>query len=335
MSTKKVTIVEPKADWKTQFRFYYIGIYARVSTGTPEQLRSLGTQVSAFMALYRHKPRYIIYDVYIDVESGKNCDRPNYKRMLDDARAGRINMIVTKSISRFGRDSLEAISTIRELRELGVNIFFQSENIYSLDHNDELFLTTHAAVAEADNQSRSENIRAGFLSAARAGTSKYYQRKCYGYTHDKDGQLMIDEQEASVVRFIFDAYLEGASINQILVLLKERSILSPTGKPSWCKRTLYELISNEKYTGRIIVGKTVQAYGLGSKRIKNTGQSEQYEMINSHPPIIPDEIYEKAQIEKARRTNLEKTDQGFKRKKSRFKSTFEHSTVNLKSEGDK
>ena len=91
MSTKKVTIVEPKADWKTQFRFYYIGIYARVSTGTPEQLRSLGTQVSAFMDLYRHKPRYIIYDVYIDVESGKNCDRPNYKRMLDDARAGRIS----------------------------------------------------------------------------------------------------------------------------------------------------------------------------------------------------------------------------------------------------
>ena len=334
MSAIKITVVQPKEDWKSLFRPYNIGIYARVSTGTPEQLRSLGTQVSAFMALYRDKPRTFIYDVYIDVVSGKNCDRPNYRRMLDDAKAGRINLIATKSISRFGRDTLEAISTIRELRGLGVNVFFHSENLYSLDHNDELFLTTMAAVAEADNQSRSENIRAGFLSAAQAGTSKYYQRKCYGYTHDKDGQLVIDEQEAAVVRFIFDVYLDGASINQILVLLKERSILSPTGKPSWCKRTLYELISNEKYTGRIIVGKTVLAHGLVSKRIKNIGQSEQYEMLGSHPPIITEEMFEKAQKEKARRTNLEKTDQGLKRKETRYKSTFEHYTVSLKSEDD-
>jgi DNA invertase Pin-like site-specific DNA recombinase len=139
MTNKTVTKGEPKLGLKSLFRHYNIGIYARVSTGSTDQLHSLGTQVSAFMALYRYNPQAYIYDVYIDVLSGSNPDRPNYKRMLDDAKNGHINMVVTKSISRFGRDALETISSIRELKEFGVDVFFHSENVHSADINNNFF----------------------------------------------------------------------------------------------------------------------------------------------------------------------------------------------------
>jgi DNA invertase Pin-like site-specific DNA recombinase len=334
MTNKTVTKVEPKLGLKSLFRHYNIGIYARVSTGSTDQLHSLGTQVSAFMALYRYNPQAYIYDVYIDVLSGSNPDRPNYKRMLDDAKNGHINMVVTKSISRFGRDALETISSIRELKEFGVDVFFHSENVHSADINNSLLLTINSAVAEIENENRSLDIQAGFHASALAGTSKYYHRKCFGYVHDDNGELSINEREAAIVRYIFNTYLEGASVNQIVALLQQRAIASPTGKPTWCKRTVTELLSNEKYTGRIVLGKTVNMRGINSKRVKNIGQSVKFEMENSHPPIISEEVFASVQIEKERTTNLERTSNGVRRKETRYKSTYEHYTLDLRQEDD-
>ena len=184
------------------------------------------------MALYRYNPQAYIYDVYIDVLSGSNPDRPNYKRMLDDAKNGHINMVVTKSISRFGRDALETISSIRELKGFGIDVFFHSENVHSADINNNLLLSINSAIAETENENRSLDIQAGFHASALAGTSRYYQRKCFGYVHDDNGELSINEREAAIVRYIFNTYLEGASVNQIVALLQQRAIASPTGKPT-------------------------------------------------------------------------------------------------------
>lgn len=299
-----------------------VGIYARVSTRSAEQMESLAIQVSELVSRFRDQYQMRIYDVYIDVLSGSHTEsRPSYQRMLDDCRNKKLDLIVCKSISRFGRNTEEMLRTVHELRDLGVNIYFDVENINTSDSSTEFILSVIAGLREAENKSHSDNVRLGLRNRALEGTSKNYSRPCFGYQKNDDGQLEINEEEARTVKIIFDAYLQGASINQIHDLLFQLGILSPSGKESWCKRTIDEILSNEKYVGDVLLMKRVRL-SVGSKRIKNKGEHEQYRIEGNHPPIITREAYNAVQDEKARRTNIEKIDDTTRRKGSRYKSNF-------------
>lgn len=299
-----------------------VGVYARVSTRSPEQINSLSAQVSELVRMFRNVPLHTIYDVYIDVMSGAHTEtRPAYQRMLDDCRNNNLDLIVCKSISRFGRNTEEMLKTVREIKQYGVNVYFQLENMNTSDSTAEHIMTVISAFREEENKSRRENVRRGIIQKAETGTSKYYTKPCYGYRRDENGELAIYEPEAANIRLIFDAYLQGATISQLLQLLEARQIPSPTGREKWCRRSVDQLLDNEKYVGDVLLMKTYTPE-VGVKRRKNRGESYQYKMTDGHPPIIARDAFAAVQEEKRRRTNVEMIENVAKRTGKRYISTF-------------
>ena len=319
VSEKRVTKVIPMP---TMPKFYKnVGVYCRVSTGSQEQLHSLANQISHFTQLIRRRPGWLHYDFYVDVASGAMMEeRGEFLRMLDDCTNKRVDTIITKSVSRFGRNTEEALTALRTLKGSGVEVIFETENIYTSTTNSELMLSIIEAFAQAENESRSSNIQWGIKKRATDGTSGFYRRRCYGYRNNKNGDLEIVPEEAEAVGFIFEAYLNGASLNMIQDELHIHGIPSPIGKNTWCKQSINVLLSNEKYYGDVMLMKTFSIGGVGSKRIRNEGQADKYMALSNHPPIIEKEVLEAVQTEKARRSNVERTEEGTKRKAERYSS---------------
>lgn len=285
---KKVHFIPPIP----QKRDKRIGIYCRVSTNSSEQLQSLAAQVSHLTRRTAATPQWLLSDVYMDISTSKTgSSRKEFNRMLDNCTSHKLDIIFTKSISRFGRDTVETIETLNKLKNAGVRVIFEQEELDTANTDSELMSSIIESFAQAENESRSENIKWGIKQGAASGTSKLYDRKCYGYKHNKDGKLIIDERTAENVKIIFDLYLNGQSVLGIIKELEKRKILSPTGKEKWCKRTIDVMLSNEKYTGDV--------------RLLKSGRSEvHYLASDNNPVIISKEIFETVQIEKARRSNV-------------------------------
>jgi site-specific DNA recombinase len=215
-----------------------VGIYCRVSTNSVDQLKSLTAQVSALTRLTAVNPKWLLVDVYIDIASSKTgSSRKEFSRMLKDCQSHDIEIILTKSISRFGRDTVEILDALNQLRILGVRVIFEQEVLDTADTDNDLMISIIESIAQAENESRSDNIKWGIKQRAVQGTSKLYNRKCYGYYNDEDGNLAIDEKEAKNVCMIFNLYLQGKSVLGIVKELERLGIKSPTGKATWPKRT--------------------------------------------------------------------------------------------------
>ena len=321
MPEKKVRVVYHSPSIPPLYK--QVGIYARVSTRSSEQMNSLAAQVSELVRMFRSDYRVRIYNVYIDIMSGAHTkNRPAYQRMIDDCRNKKLDLIVCKSISRFGRNTEEMLISLREIKACGVNVFFQVENLNTADASSEHILTVIEAFCQAENQARSDNIKISLRNSAATGRSKNYSRPCYGFQKDENGQLIINESEAVNVQLIFDAYLQGATIKQIVELLKKLHVLSPTGKDKWCQKSVDDILSNEKYVGDVILMKTIRVGGPGSKRIKNRGEEARYKATASHQAIITHEQFDAVQKEKERRCNIETNGTEKGRKNTRYKSTF-------------
>ncbi len=190
-----------------------VAIYARVSTNDAEQLKSLVAQVSAFTRLVASTPQWLLVDVYMDVASGKaGSTRKEFAHMIDDCKAHKIEIILTKSVSRFGRDTVDMLENVKVLKEMGVRVIFEKDNLDSTNIDSEFMIPIVESLAQAENESRSSNIKWGIKQKAAAGTSGLYNRKCYGYKHDADGNLIINDAQAKNVRIIFNLYLHGKSI---------------------------------------------------------------------------------------------------------------------------
>ena len=302
---KKVHFIPPIP----QKRDKRIGIYCRVSTNSLEQLQSLAAQVSHLTKITAATPRWLLADVYIDISSSKTgSSRKEFNRMLDDCTSHKLDIIFTKSISRFGRDTVETMEALSKLKSAGVRVIFEQEELDTANTDSDLMISIIESFAQAENESRSENIKWGIKQGAASGTSKLYDRKCYGYKHNEDGKLIIDEETAENVKIIFDLYLRGQSVLGIIKELEKRKIPSPTGKEKWCKRTIDVMLSNEKYTGDV--------------RLLKTGKSEiHYLATDNNPVIISKEVFEAVQIEKARRSNVVKDGNGtVKRKNLKYSS---------------
>lgn len=234
--------------------------------------------------------------------------------MLEDCRGGHIDVIVTKSISRFGRNTSETLKCLRELMSMNVAVMFEEEGIEA-ERGNELILTIISAIAQEENEARSQNTRWGIKMGAADGTSKLYRRKCYGYVENAEGILEIVPDQAETVVLIFDLFLQGYSLDMIRKALHERGIPSPAGRDDWSKRTISAILENEKYCGHVILLKTMRADGPDFTRVKNRGEREKYQLMNHHPAIISDEAFERVQKEKARRSNIEETETGYQRRK--------------------
>jgi site-specific DNA recombinase len=301
---KKISYIPPNPP-KREKR---VGIYCRVSTNSTEQLKSLTAQVSALTRLTAANPKWLLVDVYIDIASSKTgSSRKEFSRMLQECKSHDIEIVLTKSISRFGRDTVEILDALNQLRLLGVRVIFEQEQLDTADTDNDLMISIIESIAQAENESRSDNIKWGIKQRAAQGTSKLYNRKCYGYTNADDGSLIIDESEAKNVRLIFNLYLRGKSIIGIVSELDRLGIKSPTGKATWPKRTIDVMLSNEKYMGNV-------------RLLDNGKHSATYLSEDNNPAIIPKETFQAVQLEKQHRSNVIKGEDGSQRKSTKYSS---------------
>ena len=293
-------------------------IYCRVSTNSDAQIHSLMNQVQYLTGAVADNPDWELVNVYLDIKSGANAEgRTDLGRMLEDARAKKFDLVLIKSCSRFFRNVTQALTILHELNDLGVEIRFDEENLSSDNPNFWLYVTSYESAAEHFNIVRSDSIKWGNRRSAENGTSKLYDRKCYGYTNDDTGHLIINPEEADVVRLIFQLYLDGYSVVKIVKELNARGIPSPTGNETWCKHTIEVMLTNLKYTGNSPVLQTTTS---GYEKKKRVPSPSILIAENNHEPIISKEVFNQVQKEKARRSNIVKDENGSHRSSRKYSS---------------
>ena len=286
----------------------HVVIYARVSSNTMEQLDSLKAQISGLTKFVSGHNNWKLVDIHIDIASAKkDSSRPAFHQMIEECKAGLTDIVVVKSISRLGRDTVEVLDAINTLRESQVRIIFKQEELDTLTVGSSLLISTIEACTQAENETRSDNIKWGIKQRASNGSLGFYRRNCYGYDKDENGDLVINEKQAEVMKLIFDLYLGGKSVLGIVKELKERSIKSPTGKDNWPKRSIEEMLSNEKYIG-------VSVVNVGGE------EGQIYKLNNSHPAIISKEMFDAVQKEKHKRSNVIVDENGTHRSNKKYSS---------------
>lgn len=303
-----------------------VAAYCRVSTDSDEQATSYEAQVEHYTDYIRKNPEWEFAGIFADDGiSGTNTKkREEFNRMIDEAMEGNIDMIVTKSISRFARNTLDCLKYIRQLKEKNIPVYFEKENINTMDAKGEVLLTIMASLAQQESQSLSQNVKLGFQYRYQQGQITVNHNRFLGFTKDEKGQLIVDPDEAVVVRRIFREYLEGASLQQIGRGLEADGILTGAGKTKWRAETLQKILKNEKYIGDALLQKTYTVDFLEKKRVPNNGLVPQYYVENSHEAIIPRDLYMQVQEEMIRRANLHS---GKNRKKRVYSSKYALSSI--------
>lgn len=303
-----------------------VAAYCRVSTDSDEQASSYEVQVEHYTQFIQKNPEWKLAGIFADdgISGCNTKNRSEFNRMIEECMAGRIDMIITKSISRFARNTLDCLKYIRELKEKNIPVFFEKENINTMDSKGEVLLTIMASLAQQESQSLSQNIKLGLQYRYQNGEVQVNHNRFLGYTKDEDGHLIIEPVEAEVVKRIYREYLEGGSLLQIGRGLEADGILTAAGKAKWRPETLRKILQNEKYIGDALLQKTYTVDFLNKKRVQNNGIVPQYYVENSHPPIIPRDLYMRVQEEMVRRANLHS---GEKRKKRVYSSKYALSSI--------
>lgn len=280
-----------------------VAAYARVSTGKDAMLQSLSAQVSYFSAYIQRHPGWTFAGVYADeAVTGTQDDRPEFQRLLRDCREGKIDLIVTKAISRFARNTVTLLKTTRELKELGVGVFFQKEGLYSNRGQGEMILTLLAAVAQEESRAVSENCKWRIRSRFKKGELVNFHFM-YGYRMHR-GKITIAPEEAAVVAWIFDAYLNGLGCEAIAAALRQQDTPTLMGG-AWTANRVMRMLKNEKYAGNALLQKRYVTDHITKKQVRNQGQLPRYYAECTHPGIVTPETFEKAQqlIERNRLKN--------------------------------
>lgn len=268
--------------------------YARVSTDSDKQEISLDNQIFTYENLIKSNREYRFAGVYADQGiTGFSENRPEFQRMLSDARAGKLDMIITKSISRFARNTVTLLKYVRELKDMGVGVLFEENNIYTLSSEGEMMLSVLASFAQEESRSMSENNKWTCRKKFERGELMVNTTRFMGYNKDENGELVINESEAAIVRRIFDMYLSGTGAHTIAKTLNEEGITTITGS-DWHASTIMGMLKNEKYKGDCLLQKY---YTPEHKRVsvKNKGELKQYYVSDNHEAIIAPEDWEHVQ----------------------------------------
>jgi DNA invertase Pin-like site-specific DNA recombinase len=286
-----------------------VAAYCRVSTKYEEQSTSLESQIRYYEEKIQSNPDWEFAGTYAESVSGVNFKkRDEWNRMMADCRKGKIDLIITKSISRFGRNTLPFLRSVNELAEKGITVYFENENIQSSDPEARHIIAILAALAQEESQSKSENIKWGIRRRMEKGKPMLNHIRFLGYTKDDRGELVVVPEEAEIVRLIFELYLQGNGVRKIKRYLEENQIRTVTGKQEWSTSTIDRMLSNEKYVGDALLQKTVTEDFLTGKRSKNAGQQTQYYVENNHDPIIERAVFEKVQRKKSSKSVQQKTN---------------------------
>lgn len=275
-----------------------VAAYARVSNGKEEMLHSLSTQVSYYSSLIQSHIGWQYVGVYADeAKTGTKDSRENFQRLLSDCRTEKIDMVITKSISRFARNTVTLLNTIRELKDIGIDVYFEEQNVHTLSADGELLITLLASYAQEESRSASENQKWRVRKNFREGIP--WNHMLYGYKFENN-QFVIVPEEAKVVKLIYDCYLSGMGIVAIEKELAKRGIYTKQGK-KWGKTHIYKVLSNYNYTGNLLLQRTYRKDFLTKETVMNNGELPKYHVENSHEAIISVETYKAVQAERKRR----------------------------------
>ena len=281
-----------------------VAAYARVSTDNEDQKTSYAAQVDYYTNYIKSRPDWEFAGMYSDegVTGTSMKKREGFTRMVQDALDGKIQLIVTKSVSRFARNTVDSLTTIRKLKEHGVEVYFEKEAIWTFQARGEILLTILSSLSQEEARSISENVTWGLRKKFADGKFSVGYSHFLGYDKGKDGNLAINEEQAKIVRLIFQLFLEGMTAGRIAKELTARHILTVTGKEKWNAKTIKGILANEKYMGCARIQKTFTPDFLTKKAVKNCGQVPSYFVEQSHPAIIDPAVFEMVQREMERRT---------------------------------
>ncbi|MEA4806193.1 recombinase family protein [Acetobacterium wieringae] len=276
-----------------------VAAYCRVSTDSDEQATSYEAQIEHYTSYINNHPDWALAGIYADDGiSGTNTKkREEFNRMIDACMAGDVDMVITKSISRFARNTLDCLKYIRQLKEKNIAVFFEKENINSTDSKGEVMLTIMASLAQQESQSLSQNVKMGLQYRYQQGEIQVNCKWFLGYTKDENKKLVIVPEEAEVVKRIYREYLEGASLLEIARGLEADGIKNGAGREKWYTSNINQILRNEKYIGDALLQKTYTTDFLTKTRVKNHGIVPQYYVENNHEAIIPRGIYMQVQEE--------------------------------------
>lgn len=274
-----------------------VAAYCRVSTDDDEQLGSFESQKLYYEQKIASNKDWVNAGIFADeaVTGTKTDKRSGFQDMIAHCHNGEIDMILTKSISRFARNTVDTLNYVRMLRDRNIAIFFEKENINTLDMNGELLLTIMSSLAQQEVESLSQNVKMGLQMKMKRGELIGFNG-CYGYDYrTEDKSITVNEEEAEIVRMIYDMYLEGYGTTTIAKRLVELGIKNKKGEVSWHTHGIMGMIKNEKYKGDILLGKTFTTDPISKRRLANMGEENQYYLRDHHEPIVSREIWDKAE----------------------------------------
>lgn len=275
-----------------------VAAYARVTSGKDAMLHSLAAQVSYYSSLIQKHPGWLYCGVYADEAlTGTKDNRENFQRLLAACRNGEVDLIITKSISRFARNTVTLLESVRELKQLGVDVYFEEQNIHTMSADGELMLTILASYAQEESRSASENQKWRIQKNFQSG--KPWNMNMYGY-RQIDGQLVIVQEEAAIVQDIFSWYLDGLGVQSIANRLKEKGIQDRFGN-AWTDSGISKMLKNYTYTGNLLLQRRFRTDHITKRTVDNKGELPMYQVEGTHEAIIPMETFEGVQQERAQR----------------------------------
>ena len=329
---RKVTIIpanpkraEPGKPANQKLR---VAAYCRVSTDSEEQINSYKNQLAYYTEKINSKTEWKFAGVYADegITGTSMKHREDFKRMLRACREGRIDLILCKSVSRFGRNSVDVLRTIRALRERGIGVLFEKEAVDTRTMNSELILAFHSAFSQSESESISGNVRWGLRKAYENGTIQIGPN-LYGFRREKDGPVLVDEEKAAVIRQIARWFLDGDSLHTIADKLAQHHIPSPKEKETWSTTTLRSLLSNEKYKGDALLQKTYRPSLFSDRAVQNDGDLPKYYVEGVLPRILEPEVFDRVQEELAKRGAKRPTSEKAKTPFGRYSGKYALSTL--------
>ena len=306
---QRVIIIPPKPELQqttTVTKQLRVAAYCRVSTKEEEQTSSYEAQCEYYTEKIMSNKEWTMAGIFADegITGTSTKKRTEFLRMIRQCKQKKIDLILTKSIQRFARNTLDCINYTRILRQLGIGVLFEKENINSLPPDSEFMITMYGAMAQSESESISGNIRRGKQTHAEVGTLKIPCNRLYAYEKDKEGKIHAIPEQAEVVREIYERYMSGASFRSLKDWLEANKIKSALGTEEWSISAIKGILMNEKYCGDVLIQKTFCADVISKKIIKNTGQLKQFYMPDHHEAIVSREQYNAVKAEMARRSAL-------------------------------
>lgn len=328
-TVRKVTVIPPIAEMQGESRIDMrpkrVAAYCRVSTDREEQEHSFETQKAMYTEMIMMKPSWQMAGIYADegITGTVAKKRPGFMKMIEDCRKGKIDMIVTKSVSRFSRNNLDCLMYVRELKQLGIPIIFEKEGINTIQVSSELLLTLFGALSQAESESISMNVKLGIRQSLKNGNVRFSYKTFLGYRKGADGQPEIVPEQADIVRRIYNDFLAGATYLEIAKRLTEEHVPTMGGGNRWFSERIKSILKNEKYKGDALLQKTYITDPISKRVKKNNGELPMYYVENSHPAIIERRIFDRVQEEIARRAGKKKVKQtGTKTELGRYSGKY-------------